>query len=79
MAAKKGQNAVHVDINAKDNYGWTPLLWAAQKGHKAVARLLADRDDIDINVKTSGGGKTPLICAAEKGHGAVAGPDLSYP
>jgi hypothetical protein len=28
------------DIDAKDNYGCSPLSWAAQNGHKAVVKLL---------------------------------------
>lgn len=31
------------DIEAKDGYGWTPLLLAAQKGHEAVVRLLLEK------------------------------------
>jgi ankyrin repeat protein len=32
--------------DSKDGDGRTPLLWAAESGHKAVVRLLVERDDV---------------------------------
>ncbi|KAI9737021.1 MAG: hypothetical protein M1834_000610 [Cirrosporium novae-zelandiae] len=32
-----------VDVNSKDNDGWTPLFWAAMKGKENTAKLLLDR------------------------------------
>ena len=29
-----------VDVGSKDEYGQTPLSWAAGKGHEAVVKLL---------------------------------------
>ena len=41
------------DIDAKDDDGWTPLRWAADKNSLDVARLLIDRgantDGIDLS------------------------------
>ncbi len=30
----------NVDPDFKDNNGWTPLLWAAEKGREAIVKLL---------------------------------------
>jgi ankyrin repeat protein len=38
-----------IDINAKNNYGYTALLWASGMGHDSVAKLLLEAEDIDIN------------------------------
>ena len=53
-----------VDINAKDNRGWTPLLCALASGHEdTVALLLGNGADPErANVE----GNTPLIFAAAK-------------
>jgi ankyrin repeat protein len=59
-----------VDLDSKDNYGRTPLLWATREGHEAVVRLLAERDDVvaDSNDRH---GRTPLSYAVREGHEAV--------
>jgi ankyrin repeat protein len=31
------------DLESKDSYGQTPLLWAAENGHKAVVKLLLEK------------------------------------
>jgi len=57
---------VNGDVNAKDNYGWTPLHGAAWYGYKDVVELLlankADANAIDKD------GKTTLHWAAAAGH-----------
>ena len=30
----------NVQVDSKDKYGWTPLLWAVDGGHEALVRLL---------------------------------------
>lgn len=30
------------NVEAKDNNGWTPLIWAAKNGHGAVVKLLLE-------------------------------------
>jgi ankyrin repeat protein len=32
-----------VDLNSKDNFGRTPLSWAAEGGHEAVVKLLLSK------------------------------------
>ncbi|KAH7145575.1 ankyrin repeat protein [Dactylonectria estremocensis] len=50
----------------KDNNGWTPLSWAAEWGHKAVAmQLLIYGADTG---ERSSSGMTPLGLAVEFGH-----------
>lgn len=56
----------NVNIEVKDNDGWTPLSWAAENGHEEVVKLLleknADAESEDIN------GWTPLLWAATNGY-----------
>jgi ankyrin repeat protein len=59
----------NVDIDSKDNYGQTPLLWAAESGHEAVVKLLLEMGKADVDCNCNG--RTPLSYAAENGHEAV--------
>ena len=36
-------------IRKDDEYGLTPLLWAAWSGHEAVMKLLLERDDVEAD------------------------------
>ncbi|EUC34783.1 hypothetical protein COCCADRAFT_35604 [Bipolaris zeicola 26-R-13] len=45
------------DLESRDEYGWTPLFWAAENGHEGVEADLEDRY-----------GNTPLWWAARNGH-----------
>jgi len=54
------------DINAKNNYGWTALMWASKYGYKDVVKLLI-KAGADINAKTYSGW-TALISASGNGH-----------
>ncbi|SPN96647.1 uncharacterized protein DNG_00168 [Cephalotrichum gorgonifer] len=57
---------VGVDVNARDQWGWSALSMCAYGGHKAIARLLldhgADLDNVDVD------GDTPPRIATAKGH-----------
>ncbi|RVD89722.1 uncharacterized protein DFL_000717 [Arthrobotrys flagrans] len=58
------------DLEAKDKWGRTPLMWAVRNGHEAVVRLLVDRG-ADLEAKNNTWGQTSLMSAAENGHEAV--------
>ena len=62
-----------VDVNSKDNYGRTPLLFAASRGREAVVKLLVDTGKVDVNSKDAYG-QTPLSLAAWSGYPAVVKP-----
>jgi hypothetical protein len=47
--------AAEIDVNAVDNYSWTPLLKAASGGHAAVVGQLLTAPGIDINAADNGG------------------------
>jgi ankyrin repeat protein len=57
-------------VLSKNDYGWTPLHWAAWTGHKAVAELLL-KNKAEVNARTNHG-NTPLHDAALKGHKDIA-------
>jgi len=40
-----------IGVNSKDVHGRTPILYAAERGHKEVVRMMLARDDIDVNLK----------------------------
>ncbi|KAL7963708.1 ankyrin repeat-containing domain protein [Trichoderma compactum] len=56
--------------NAIDNYGFTPLSWASNYGHGAVAELLIIAG-ANLEVKDLKNGFTPLMWAAAEGHEAM--------
>jgi len=59
-----------VDVNAKDEFGWTPLHLAAWVGHKEIAELLIE-NDADVNAKDEED-FTPLHHAAWVDHKEIA-------
>jgi ankyrin repeat protein len=59
------------DPNARDTYGWTPLSWAARKGHGAMVELLLTKEGVDPDSKDTRYGRTPLSWAAWRGHEVV--------
>ncbi|MDA9573632.1 ankyrin repeat domain-containing protein [Rickettsiales bacterium] len=56
-----------INVNATDEYGLTPLHWAAINGHSKVVELLLAKKDINPNVANKDG-LTPLHLAADKGN-----------
>lgn len=56
--------------DARDEFGWTPLHWAAERGKQdSIELLMAKQFDIDIADHC---GRTPLIVALINGHEKVA-------
>jgi ankyrin repeat protein len=62
--------SVGADVNARNNYGETPLYWACIWGNVAVFKELVDHG-ADVNTKDRKG-DTPLHWASKKGHVQVA-------
>jgi hypothetical protein len=57
----------NITVNVKDDEnGWTPLDWAARKGHSEITRLLL-QNGADVNAKDRWD-RTPLHCSAFYGH-----------
>jgi ankyrin repeat protein len=51
-----------IDVNAKDQFGFSPLMKATQYGQLEIARLLLEREDINLNTKDAIG-RTPWTMA----------------
>lgn len=58
------------DVNAVDKLNWTPLHWAAFRGHTEIARLLIDSGSL-VNPATKDG-STPLTLARHNKHSELA-------
>jgi len=58
-----------VDINAKDNNGYTALMWASSNGNTAIVQQLIAAG-ADINAKNNYG-NTALLWASRRGHTLV--------
>lgn len=56
----------YVGINQVDDYGRTPLWWAACMGHEEIVKLLLKRDDVIADLSDLYG-NTPLAAAASLG------------
>jgi ankyrin repeat protein len=63
------------DVNAKKNYGATPLHWASNKGHVQVFKELVEHG-ADVDAKDNEE-STPLHCACANGRVAVVNELLS--
>ena len=58
------------DVNSKNSYGETALMYAVWKKHNSIVKLLLDQPAVDVNVK-SNDGWTALYLAA--GHNNAEG------
>ena len=54
------------NINAKNSYGWTSLMFASSAGYLPIVKVLLDRS-ASIGIKNTVG-KTALILASMTGH-----------
>ena len=70
IEAVKQHLAAGVDVNAKDVWNVTPLLHAANQGHKESTELLID-NGADVNAKAVTG-ETPLDSAIKRKHTETA-------
>lgn len=57
----------HIDINIKDDCGWTALMAAAHNGHESVVKYLSSVAGIDLNVKDKGGWTILMALAPYQG------------
>ena len=76
LAEKLVDSGNESDVNRSYSFRRTPLHWAAEKGHEAVARLLLEHK-ADVNARGISG-CTALYQASEKGHEAVVRLLLDY-
>ena len=58
------------EVNAKDDWDYTPLIWAARYGYTEIANLLIAAK-AEVNAKNKYG-DTPLIWAASNGYTEIA-------
>ena len=56
-----------IELNARDNHGWTPFMSACMHGHKDVVQLLLHHSDrIELNARNNDG-KTAFMLACQYG------------
>ncbi|KAJ9367535.1 hypothetical protein DTO282E5_7752 [Paecilomyces variotii] len=65
-----------IDDGYISDFDKSSLLWAAERGHEAVVKLLLQTGKADLNLKDPEFGKTPIAYTAENGHKAIAEPLL---
>jgi len=73
-AAKSGDKAkverllkAGADVDAKDHYGMTALMWASKNGHKETVDILI-KNKADVNAKDNNNGMTALMWASWQGY-----------
>ena len=59
------------DVNATGSAGSTTLTWAASKGYEDIAKILLERDDVNLDQAATENGRMPLSWAAKNGHQGI--------
>ncbi|MBY0405997.1 MAG: ankyrin repeat domain-containing protein, partial [Cyanobacteria bacterium] len=67
-----------IEVNAKDRFGKTSLVWAAEKGHVEIVEKLLAEPGIEVNSKINTDG-TALMYASMSGHVPVIEKLLAAP
>ena len=67
IQAVKQYIANNGDVNAKNDSGFTFLIWAAYKNYTDIVQLLINAK-ADVNAKDKDGGNTALILAVQNGY-----------
>ena len=57
-------------LTYEDDYGWTLLMRAAEKGHEAIVKILLATGNADINLGDKDGWTAPMY-AARHSHEAI--------
>ena len=60
-----------VDPDRADEWRRTPLSLAAENGREGIARILVERNDVNLNIVDTEYGRTPLSWAAKNGHEGI--------
>jgi ankyrin repeat protein len=60
--------ATGIFVDARDNCGWTPLMWAAWRGHTDMCELLIEHN---ARINAASRNDTPLVVAAGNGYNEV--------
>ncbi|XP_046839877.1 ankyrin repeat family A protein 2-like isoform X2 [Xenia sp. Carnegie-2017] len=76
LAKVKEEMQKGVDLNAPDQEGLTPLMWAAAHRQKSVIKLLLEHK-ADPNIEGLGG-ETPLLFAASQGQSNIVDQLLNH-
>ncbi|KAH6909895.1 hypothetical protein BKA70DRAFT_1275276 [Coprinopsis sp. MPI-PUGE-AT-0042] len=61
-----------IQVNLVSNKGWSALMLAAGKGHKAIVHLLLDASNLDTTIKNVESGHTASLIALANGHLEIA-------
>jgi hypothetical protein len=70
VEAVKALIAKGADVNAKTEYGATPIFFACDRGHAEIVKILLEHG-ADVNIRDKFYGTTPVIWAVQRDHAEV--------